>query len=120
MATLGSRIKNLREKHDIKQVDFAKKIGVSNVVLSRYESDERKPDYEILQTIADFFEVSTDYLLGRTEIKKPNNDANNDEFDKWLNDPRSKILFKEFNESSEEQKEALLKMWEILKSQGKL
>ena len=67
MATLGSRIKNLREKRDIKQVDFAKKLGVSNVVLSRYESDERKPDYDTLQTIADFFEVSTDYLLGRKE-----------------------------------------------------
>ncbi|MEK3974710.1 helix-turn-helix domain-containing protein [Psychrobacillus sp. FSL K6-1267] len=120
MATLGSRIKNLREKHDIKQVDFAKKIGVSNVVLSRYESDERKPDYEMLQAIADFFEVSTDYLLGRTEIKNLNNDSNNEEFETWMNDPRSKILFKEFNESSEEQKEALLKMWEILKSQGKL
>lgn len=120
MATLGSRIKNLREKHDIKQVDFAKKIGVSNVVLSRYESDERKPDYEILQTIADFFEVTTDYLLGRTNIKNQNNNNESKEFEAWVNDPRSKILFKEFNESSEEQKEALLKMWEILKGQGKL
>lgn len=113
MATLGSRIKNLREKRDIKQVDFAKKLGVSNVVLSRYESDERKPDYDTLQTIAEFFGVSTDYLLSGTENV-------NKEFESWVNDPRSKILFKEFNESSEEQKEALLKMWEILKNQGKL
>ena len=119
MATLGSRIKNLREKQDIKQIDFAKKLGVSNVVLSRYESDERKPDYDTLQIIADFFEVSTDYLLSGKEVINQEN-SKNQEFESWINDPRSKILFKEFNESSEEQKEALLKMWEILKSQGKL
>lgn len=65
MASLGSRIKALREKSNINQKDFAKKIGVSNVVLSRYESDERRPDYDTLQLIADFFGVSLDYMLGR-------------------------------------------------------
>ncbi|MGE7621738.1 helix-turn-helix domain-containing protein [Viridibacillus sp. NPDC096237] len=69
MESLGSRIKKLREQQNISQKDFAKKLNVSNVVLSRYESDERKPDYETLQLIADYFEVTTDYLLGRSEIK---------------------------------------------------
>jgi transcriptional regulator with XRE-family HTH domain len=119
MATLGSRIKNLREKQDIKQIDFAKKLGVSNVVLSRYESDERKPDYDTLQIIADFFEVSTDYLLSGKEVINQES-SKNQEFEAWVNDPRSNIFFKEFNESSEEQKEALLKVWEILKQQGKV
>ncbi|QTD41945.1 helix-turn-helix domain-containing protein [Sporosarcina sp. Te-1] len=67
MSILGTRIKKLREHEGIQQIDFAKKIGVSNVVLSRYESGERKPDYDVLQKIADFFGVTTDYLLGRTE-----------------------------------------------------
>ncbi|GEN83588.1 hypothetical protein SLU01_19000 [Sporosarcina luteola] len=67
MSILGERIKKLREREGIQQIDFAKKIGVSNVVLSRYESGERKPDYDILQKIADFFCVTTDYLLGRTD-----------------------------------------------------
>ncbi|WP_342538383.1 helix-turn-helix transcriptional regulator [Sporosarcina sp. FSL K6-1540] len=67
MSILGNRIRNLRDSEDIQQVDFAKKIGVSNVVLSRYESGERKPDYETLIKIADYFDVTTDYLLGKTE-----------------------------------------------------
>ncbi|RTQ87806.1 helix-turn-helix domain-containing protein [Lysinibacillus telephonicus] len=57
MESLGSRLKYLREKSNISQKDFAKKIGVSNTVLSRYESGDRKPDYDILQLIADYFEV---------------------------------------------------------------
>lgn len=65
MVSLGSTIKKLREQNNINQKDFAKKMNVSNVVLSRYESDERKPDYDTLQRIADYFNVTTDYLLGR-------------------------------------------------------
>ncbi|MGE7908438.1 helix-turn-helix domain-containing protein [Lysinibacillus xylanilyticus] len=53
MGSLGNRIKNLREKKCISQKDFAKQIGVSSTVLSRYESDDRKPDYDTLQSIAD-------------------------------------------------------------------
>lgn len=66
MGSLGNKIKYLREKQNITQKEFAQKIGVSNVVLSRYETDERKPDYDTLQRIAEYFEVSIDYLLGRT------------------------------------------------------
>ncbi|MFC7783318.1 helix-turn-helix domain-containing protein [Rossellomorea sp. GCM10028870] len=67
MSSLGSNIKKLRERENISQKDFAQKIGVSNVVLSRYEKDERKPDYDMLKKIADYFEVSIDFLLGREE-----------------------------------------------------
>ena len=64
MNILGKRIKRLREKNKIQQKELAKTIGVSSVVLSRYESGERKPDYDTLKMIADYFDVSTDYLLG--------------------------------------------------------
>jgi HTH-type transcriptional regulator, competence development regulator len=67
MSSLGSNIKKLRERENISQKDFAQKIGISNVVLSRYEKDERKPDYDMLKRIADYFEVSIDFLLGREE-----------------------------------------------------
>lgn len=121
MATLGSRIKNLREKHDIKQIDFAKKINVSNVVLSRYESDERKPDYEVLQAIADYFEVTTDYLLGRENNKLSTNglDKGYEEFEKWKNDPKLDLFFQEFDQADEEKQAALLAVWEVLKKEGK-
>ena len=71
MSILGDRIRALRESKAYQQTDFAKKIDVTNVTLSRYETGERKPDYNTLQKIADYFEVSIDYLLGRTNIAKP-------------------------------------------------
>ncbi|PKE22735.1 transcriptional regulator [Macrococcoides caseolyticum] len=63
--SLGKRIKTNRLKKGYSQKEFADIIGVSNVVLSRYESDVRTPDFEKLKQIADILEVSTDYLLGR-------------------------------------------------------
>ncbi len=72
MSKLGDRIRNLRDSEDIQQVDFAKKIGVSNVVLSRYESGERRPDYDTLLKIAEYFDVTTDYLLGKSENRESN------------------------------------------------
>ncbi|MEZ2657238.1 helix-turn-helix domain-containing protein [Aneurinibacillus aneurinilyticus] len=79
--TLGERIKYLREKNGYAQKFIAEKIGVKNNTLSSYESDKRQPDYDTLQKIADFFEVSTDYLLGRTDEPSPTHKASNDESD---------------------------------------
>ncbi|MED0677687.1 MULTISPECIES: helix-turn-helix domain-containing protein [Aneurinibacillus] len=72
--TLGERIKYLREKNGYAQKFVAEKIGVRNNTLSSYESDKRQPDYDTLQKIADFFEVSVDYLLGRTDDPSPKED----------------------------------------------
>lgn len=60
-------IKNLielMEKNNMTQVELAKKIGTTNVTISRYISGERKPRIEIITEIAKVFNVSIDYLLG--------------------------------------------------------
>lgn len=118
MASLGSRIKGLREKNNISQKDFAVKIGVSNVVLSRYESDERKPDYDTLHLIADFFEVSIDYLLGRNTVKNTLSKDEQDEaaFQAFANNPSLQKWYKELPNSKEEDLEKLRKMWDIIKN----
>ncbi|MFT8872507.1 MAG: helix-turn-helix transcriptional regulator [Sporolactobacillus sp.] len=64
---LGSRIRFLREERNLSQIEMAKRLLISNVQLNRYESGARKPDPDMLLVIADFFRVSTDYLLGRTD-----------------------------------------------------
>ncbi len=120
MDTLGKRIKKLREQNKISQKDFAQKIKVSNVVLSRYESDERRPDYETLERIADYFEVSVDYLLGRTDIKSVKNIIIDKDFEAFANDPELQKWYKELPESKEEDLRRLRKMWEILKDNGEL
>lgn len=71
MQTLGGRIKNLREKKNIKQKDLAQFSGLTIVQLSRYETDDRKPDPEALKNIADALDTSVDYLLGRTNDPSP-------------------------------------------------
>ncbi|MFS0766071.1 helix-turn-helix domain-containing protein [Peribacillus phoenicis] len=61
---IGSKLKKLRGKRT--QEEVALKIGVSRARYSHYENGRSEPDMEILQKMADYFGVSTDYLLGRT------------------------------------------------------
>lgn len=67
---IGKRIKTLRNEKKILQKDLADQLNLSQQTISLYESDKRQPDYQTLQNIADFFNVSIDYLLGRTDIKE--------------------------------------------------
>jgi len=53
------------------QAELAEKLGISQQTISKYENGTRQPDFNILKFIADFFDVSTDYLLGRSVIRKP-------------------------------------------------
>ncbi|SFE89320.1 helix-turn-helix domain-containing protein [Peptostreptococcus sp. D1] len=72
MNTFGMRLKELRENMNLTQTELASKFNVTPPSISQYEKDVRSPDYELLIKIADFFDVSTDYLLGRTDIEKTN------------------------------------------------
>ncbi|WP_437831705.1 helix-turn-helix domain-containing protein [Niallia taxi] len=67
--SLGSRLKNEREKRNWSQLFVASKIGITNAVLSNYERDVRDPDTSTLKKLADLYEVSTDYLIAGQ--KKP-------------------------------------------------
>jgi len=64
---IGERIKELRKSRKLTLKQFGIQFGLSESTISQYENENRTPDYEVLKKIADFFEVSTDYLLGRTD-----------------------------------------------------
>lgn len=66
------RIRNLREDHDLTQADLARQLHCSQRTYSYYESGEHDLPTEILIKIADFYHVSVDYLLERTDNKKIN------------------------------------------------
>lgn len=70
MKIFPERLKNLRKEKELTQTQLAKMIGISRGALSLYETGKREPDYCTLQKFADFFNVSTDYLLGRNMHKK--------------------------------------------------
>ncbi|MDL2272952.1 helix-turn-helix domain-containing protein [Oscillospiraceae bacterium OttesenSCG-928-G22] len=63
-------IRGLREDKDLRQQDIAELIGVSQQMYSRYENGEYDMPAGALRKLADFYGVSVDYLLGRTECKE--------------------------------------------------
>lgn len=66
--TPGARIANLRETMELNQTELAKKIEINRSVLNRIEQGTRPIRDDELKKIADFFHVSTDYLLGTEHI----------------------------------------------------
>ena len=65
--SLNENIKRLRLTKGLNQVEFAKVLGVTQQCVSNWENDNVVPSIEMLEKIADFFAVSTDYLLGRVD-----------------------------------------------------
>lgn len=65
-----NRIKELRLSNAIKQVDFAKMLGVSQATVSGWESEKYQPDRDTLIKMASYFDVSVDYLIGNSPVKK--------------------------------------------------
>ena len=64
-------LKELRSRKNITQSDLASALGVSLGAVGNWESNKRMPDYETLKKLADYFDVSIDYLLGRETKKAP-------------------------------------------------
>lgn len=69
---LTKRLKELRNEKDILQKDVANYLNITTSAYGFYEQGKRTPDSETLTKLANFFEVSVDYLLGRTNIKNNN------------------------------------------------
>ena len=63
------RLKELRKERKISQLKLALDLSMNQNTISRYENMEREADYETLIKFADYFGVSLDYLLGRTDKK---------------------------------------------------
>lgn len=61
----GEQLRRLRERHGVSRKVLGELCGLSKNAIARYERREREPSFETLMVIADFFDVSTDYLLGR-------------------------------------------------------
>lgn len=104
----GQRLKCLRDKNKITQDELAKHLGVGRPTIAGYETKGKQPSFEILEKMADFFSVSTDYLLGRTDIKQPIQNTKNDK-------PSSDEISKEIRNLSPESQEELKKLIELYK-----
>ena len=65
------RIRQLRKEKGLKQSDLAVEFDISQQTISSYEKGVREPDIATLKKLADFFDVSLDFLLGETDIRTP-------------------------------------------------
>ena len=70
--TVGERIKLLRKEKKISQIKMSIELNLAQNTLSQYETGIREPDLKTLRLLADYFNVSIDYLLERTDNPKIN------------------------------------------------
>lgn len=102
----GKRLKQLRESHELTQKEFAEQIGITGEnciqTISAWETSRREPSFATLVKIADFFGVTTDYLLGRSQERKTN-----------------EILLLRMDDLNEKQKQALLLVIDSFMKQNK-
>lgn len=68
MIDFGSRLKEIRKSKGVTQKQLAVAIGASERGIQNYELNERKPAFDVLIALADYFNVSLDYLVGRSDI----------------------------------------------------
>lgn len=73
---IGEKIKELRKNSKITQEQLGNAIGVSKMAISYFEKGKKSPGRESLEKIADYFGVTTDYLLGRSEDPELNEEEN--------------------------------------------
>ena len=81
MATTAERIKQLRKKKGISQSELAALIGVKNNTVSTWERGTRKPDFEALNLLSNYFEVSFEYILGSSDKEEARVKPTQDELD---------------------------------------
>ena len=90
--TIGSLIRTMRKERDITQKELGEIIGVSERVVGYYETDNRFPkDKEVIVRIAEFFNVSVDYLLQNSDIKNPYKEAPEGKDDSIANEYQTTI-----------------------------
>ncbi len=98
MAQFDKILKLLRTEKNMSQQELADALGISKSAVNMYERGERQPNFEILESIADYFNVDIDFLLGRTnkttKIINPNTMAAHFDGDEYTEEELNKI--KEF------------------------
>jgi len=111
------RLKKLREQENISREHLADSLSITYSALSKYETGKREPDFKLLQKIASYFNVTTDYLLGNTdECTKPLQQDNDMVcFQASNNNPELQEFYNELAASDEESVKHLRDIWEIIK-----
>ncbi len=68
---MGNRIKDLREDNDLRQIDIAQAIGITQRKYSYIETGEQPLTEDLIIKLAKFYNISSDYLIGLTNVREP-------------------------------------------------
>lgn len=109
----GNRIKKLREEKQMKQDELAKILSISPSAIGMYERDEREPNDEITLKLAEYFNVTTDYLLGKTDIRNTGK-----QIDNVLNEAMIGMSKEEYEALNETQKKQIRDFAIFVKNQS--
>lgn len=111
----GDILKKLRTSKGLSQQELANRLSINRSTYARYETSSTQPDFDTLKQLADYFEVSTDELLGYT-VDKPTQTKSTEDvaFEAFRNDPNLEVFYKELPESDEEKVQQLKDFWEFI------
>lgn len=107
-----NRIAALRKLQKLSQKDFGSIIGVAQNTISNWENGNREPDFDTALRIADYFNVTVDYLLGRDEEKPPTVISEEQ-------NSMDEALMKYVRSMTPDQKQMLLAQMRVLSEQNK-
>ncbi|MCY8387919.1 helix-turn-helix transcriptional regulator [Bacillus inaquosorum] len=109
-------LKKLRREKNLSQKELGNKLGLAESTIGMYEQGKRQPDYETLLKIADFFEVTLDFLLGN---QRGGSSVKETEASYNISDPDLQIAFKDASDFSEEARRQAIDFIEYLKEKEK-
>jgi len=109
----GKRLKALREELGIKQTELARNLDISASTIGMYEQNRRTPDAEMLSKIAEYFNVTTDYLLCRTDTKSVVKKDKIDELEE-----ENKILFDKLKSLTPGDRNKIIKIIEMFEKEN--
>lgn len=108
------RLKELRKELNLTQEEFAKKIGYTRTAISAWEIGRNEPSNDDTIKLANFFNVSTDFLLGKTDIRNPEKKEPD-----LLDLAKIGFSMDKYNPPSEKQKEQIRDILEIILKENK-
>lgn len=113
-----SRLKKLRKDKGITQQELANALNRDRSTVGGYESERKEPDFETLCAIAEYFDVSLDYILGRTDIKYPYDPVTDDNIRKVIEQlgPQITLQLKDLKDMTHEEKLTLTVLLDGLKA----
>jgi len=118
---LSKRLIHLRKKNNRTQQDISEVIGVTRPAYTAYEKGSRIPDYKIIKTLAKYYGVTTDYLLGHSDNPTIPNKSKRDIIINKISKefPDADLMFKDMEDMTAEQLQEVYDFIKFKKEQGK-